>query len=337
MKKFFLRALQALFTVGILAWVFHDPAKRAQMASAFAKADPNWMLIGLPVAFAGEVANILRWRLLMQVQGMHLSWGRTVLLFFVGLFFNLFMPGYTGGDFARLFYLLREFPEKKKGAVLTIVMDRTIGILALVLTAGATTVLRWGWLQQTPQAAVLLWTLVAMLVGFVVALFASVVLSHESVARRLPAHFPFRERVLETAEAYHLFAQSKKLTLYAFLLSFPVLFSFYGAFYCAARAVHATVSLLDMFSIMPVVTVIISLPITPSGVGFRESLIEILLRDLCGVPNELGVLVSLLGFSFFVLFGLLGGIAYLFYAPPGRHASWREIESEVEQAHHLAE
>ena len=103
-------------------------------------------------------------------------------------------------------------------------------------------------------------------------------------------------------------------------------------FYCAAQAVHASVSFLDMITIMPIVTSIISLPITPGGVGFRESLFEILLSDLCNVPREVGVLISLLGFSYFVLFGMIGGICYLFYSPRGR-ARWREMQGEVERVH----
>src|SRR5258706_1570594 len=167
MKKALIRTLQAVFTIGILIWVFHSPEKRAQMAAAFTQADGHWMLIGLPVALTGEIANIIRWKILLRVQGMHLSWPRIAQLFFVGLFFNLFMPGYTGGDFARLYYLMREFPDKKKESVLTVVMDRLIGMAALVLTALLTTVLRWHWLQKTPQATVLLWVLLSMLIGFV--------------------------------------------------------------------------------------------------------------------------------------------------------------------------
>src|SRR6476620_5812122 len=168
MKNAVIRTFQAAFTIAILIWLFHDPQKRAQMAGAFSKADQTWLLIGLPVALIGEVANIVRWQILMRVQGMYMSWRRATMLFFVGLFFNLFMPGYTGGDFARLYYLMREFPDKKKEAILTVVMDRLIGMAALVLTAALTTVLRWQWLQRTPQAAVLLYVLVGMLIGFIV-------------------------------------------------------------------------------------------------------------------------------------------------------------------------
>ncbi len=174
----------------ILIWLFHSPEKRAQMANAISKADSTWLLIGLPVALVGEVANIVRWQILMRVQGMYMSWRRATMLFFVGLFFNLFMPGYTGGDFARLYYLMREFPDKKKEAILTIVMDRLIGMAALVLTAALTTILRWQWLQRTPQAAVLLYVLIGMLIGFVIITAGSFAVDWFQAAEQVAGTFP---------------------------------------------------------------------------------------------------------------------------------------------------
>jgi uncharacterized protein (TIRG00374 family) len=332
MKKALIRTFQAVFTIGILIWVFHRPEIRNGMLAAITKANHVWLWIGLPVALVGEIANIMRWQILMRVQGMFMSWRRAIVLFFVGLFFNLFMPGYTGGDFARLFYLMKEFPEQKKEAILTIVMDRLIGMLALIVTAGITTGLRWNWLQRTPQASFLLWILLLMVGGFILVTGASFAITGLRLLSKLPERFPFRARLVETSEAYHLFARDKKSLLFAFLLSFPVLFSFYGAFYCTAKALGATVSLLDMSSIMPIVTAIISVPITPGGIGFRESLLEILLQNLCGVPNEIGVLVSLLGASYFILFGIVGGICYQFYAPR-QHSRWRDMQETVREAH----
>src|SRR5258708_17683032 len=153
MKKALIRTAQAIFTIAILIYLFSSPEKRAQMGAAFSRADPHWMLIGLPVAFVGEIANIIRWKILLRVQGMRIGWLRLAQLFFVGLFFNLFMPGYTGGDFARLFYSMREFPDRKKEAVLTIVMDRLIGMLALVSTPLVTPIFPWPLLPQTPPAS----------------------------------------------------------------------------------------------------------------------------------------------------------------------------------------
>jgi glycosyltransferase 2 family protein len=336
MNKALIRVFQAAFTIGILIWVFHDPHKRGLMGAAFGRADVNWLALGLPVALVGEVANIARWQILMRVQGMYLSWQRATMLFFVGLFFNLFMPGYTGGDFARLYYLMREFPNKRKEAVLTIAMDRLIGIAALMLTAILTTALRWQWLQKTPQATVLLWVLISMLIGFAIMMVGSFLIAGLKLVNRLPRHFPFRDHVVEISDSFRLFQKTPQSLVWALLLSFPVLFSFYGVFYCSAQAYHAGVSLLDMCTIMPIVTAIISLPISPSGIGFRETLFEILLRDLCNVPNAVGVIISLIGFAYFVLFGIAGGVIYLFYAPR-KHPKWSDMQTEVDEAHEMSE
>jgi uncharacterized protein (TIRG00374 family) len=195
-----------------------------------------------------------------------------------------------------------------------------------------TTGTRWSWFQRTPQASLLLWVLVIMVTGFVLITVGSFTITSLRLLDKLPEKFPLRSRLVETSEAYHLFARAKKSLLYAFLLSFPVLFSFYGAFYCTAKALGANVSFLDISSIMPIVTTIISVPITPGGIGFRESLLEILLNDLCGVPSEVGVLISLLGAFYFVLFGIVGGICYMFYAPR-QHPRWGQMEETVRRAH----
>src|SRR5260370_29870516 len=192
MKKALVRTLQAVFTIGILIWVLHSPEKRAQMAAAFTQADGHWMLIGLPVALTGEIANIIRWKILMRVQGMYLSWPRIAQLFFVGLFFNLFMPGYTGGDFARLYFSMREFPDRKKEVILTIVMDRLIGMLALVVAAVSTTALRWQLVQPNPPTFFFLLILSFFFVGFTVISVGSFFVRGLKLAHPFPRHTPFR-------------------------------------------------------------------------------------------------------------------------------------------------
>ena len=66
-----------------------------------------------------------------------------------------------------------------------------------------------------------------------------------------------------------------------------------------------------MVTIMPIVNAITGLPISLSGIGVRESLLEVLLKDLCNLPAAIGVSISVIGYSYFVLFGVIGGIIYL--------------------------
>jgi uncharacterized membrane protein YbhN (UPF0104 family) len=110
-KKFFFGICRLAVTIGILLWVFRSPDLRENITEAFAKADPIWILIGLPVALGGELADILRLDVLMRVQGMILPWGSMMRMLFIGLFFNLIMPGNTGSISARLYFFVHEISK----------------------------------------------------------------------------------------------------------------------------------------------------------------------------------------------------------------------------------
>ena len=279
-KNVFFGICRVAVTIAILLWVFRSPDLRENIKESFAKADPIWILIGLPVALGGELADILRLSVLMRVQGMVLPRGLMLRMLFIGLFFNLIMPGNTGSISARLYFLFTEFPNRKKEAVLTLVMDRLISVTALAITSFTTTLLRWNWLQRTTEASVLLWILILLMTGSVILTAGSFVITGFNLLSKIPANFPIRRQLIEAADAYRLFARDKKSLSYALLLSLPTLFLFYGTFYCAGRALGSRISFLDMVTIMPIVNAITGLPISLSGIGVRESLLEVLIKDL---------------------------------------------------------
>jgi uncharacterized protein (TIRG00374 family) len=314
-KKVFFGICRVAVTIAILLWVFRSPDLRENIKESFAKADTIWILIGLPVALGGELADILRLSVLMRVQGMVLPRGLMLRMLFIGLFFNLIMPGNTGSISARLYFLFTKFPNRKKEAVLTLVMDRLISVSALAITSFTTTLLRWNWLQRTAEASVLLWILILLMTGSVILTAGSFVITGFNLLSKIPTNFPIRRQLIEAADAYRLFARNKKSLSYALLLSLPTLFLFYGTFYCAGRALGSRISFLDMVTIMPIVNAITGLPISLSGIGVRESLLEVLLKDLCNLPPAIGVSISVIGYSYFVLFGVIGGIIYLLHIP----------------------
>ena len=54
-------------------------------------------------------------------------------------------------------------------------------------------------------------------------------------------------------------------------------------------------------------------PLTLSGVGVREKIFQVLLNQFDGTPASLAVLISLTFFMTTIVWGMLGGIIYLFY------------------------
>jgi uncharacterized membrane protein YbhN (UPF0104 family) len=175
MKKILITIFQVSVTVGVLYWVYHDPNRRAQMVEALRHAEYRWVLMSMLAYFVVEAAAAFRWNVLLKVQNIHLSVPRLTGLFFIGLFYNQFLPGGTGGDIIKSYYLLKETPDKKAGALLAVVFDRFIGLVALVAVTAALIASRYDFLSQKPETRNLLWLLLILLsasVAFLVATYA---------------------------------------------------------------------------------------------------------------------------------------------------------------------
>jgi uncharacterized protein (TIRG00374 family) len=151
MKKTLVALFQIAVTVGVLFWVFHDPQKRGQMGVALRMADYRWIAGAILAYLVVEFAAGVRWHILLKVQRIHLSIPRVSGLFLIGMFYNQFLPGGTGGDLIKSYLLLKETPGKATGALLAVVFDRMVGLVALITITGALIGLRYGWLTQLPE------------------------------------------------------------------------------------------------------------------------------------------------------------------------------------------
>src|SRR5258708_4573722 len=163
MKKVLLTLFQIAVTVGMLIWVFHDPNQRAKMAEALRTADYRWVGAGILAYILVEVFAAFRWQILLRVQKIRLSFPRIAALFFIGMFYNQFLPGGTGGDIIKSYLLLKETPDKKAGALLAVVFDRLIGLVALVTITATLVGFRYRWITQTPETRHLVWLLMLLL------------------------------------------------------------------------------------------------------------------------------------------------------------------------------
>ena len=239
MKKILVAVLQIAVTVAVLFWVFHDPQKRAQMAVALRMADYRWIVAALVCYFVVELAAGIRWWILLKVQQIHLSIARVAGLFLIGMFYNQFLPGGTGGDIMKSYLLLKETPGKATGALLAVVFDRMVGLVALISITGVLIALRYDWLTQLQETKHLVWLLVAILSGAVLMLVTSFVVSGFHLAHKLPERFPGREKLIELSAAYHLYARHWRATLAAFGASIVAHLATFGTFLCVAYAFRA--------------------------------------------------------------------------------------------------
>jgi len=88
----------------------------------------------LPIPFLmifGLYVTTLRWRLLLQSQKISISLWNCFRLNFVSYFFSVVLPGGTGGDFLKMYYLGKWCKGYRVSAISTVVFDRIMGLVGL--------------------------------------------------------------------------------------------------------------------------------------------------------------------------------------------------------------
>jgi len=336
MKKILVTVFQVAITIALLYWVYHDPNRRAQMAEALRHAHYSWIVIGILAYVIVEIAAAFRWHVLLKVQGIHLSFWRLSGLFLIGMFYNQFLPGGTGGDIIKSYYLLKETPDKKAGALLAVVFDRIIGLVALVAITGTLIGLRYDFLSQTPETRQLLWILLVVLGVSIAGLLTTFVITGFRLFHSLPLRFPGREKLIEVSAAYHLYARHWRATLVAFGSSIVAHLATFATFLSVAYSLRANVKIVDFFAVMPIERTISAMPISFAGIGWREKVLQIMLHGVCGVPEATAILVGSLSFLIILICCLPGAVVYFFYKPSVAvaHVKLREMEKEIAVLEH---
>jgi len=306
-----LTGLQVVVTVGLLWWLFHDPQRRTAMWNALETADWRWMIAALASAGLCELFGILRWQLFLKMLHVHVRLSEVSRLFFIGAFFNQFLPGTTGGDVVRVIYLMRDHPEHRTAGFLSVAIDRLLAVLVLVAMGLGFAWSRSAWFASSFAVGNTMKVFAIVLFVIGIGLIASFFLTSRHLVGRLPERFPMRAQIVKLSTLWQLCIENRTEALLGAIYTVPMLLFYFGAFYFVALAFTAKVTFLDMTSIMPLVTAISSLPISLNGIGVREGLFDQLLHELCGLAQGTGVLISITGMFVYLVWGLPGGVFYL--------------------------
>lgn len=121
-----------------IIWVYQkedDVPRYVILWQSFVKMGP-WFFGGIILTFiVSQVILASRWWLLLRTQGVHLNIRTAIRLHFLGLFYNNAMPGSIGGDLVRSWYVTKH-THRKFEAVLSIFVDRFVGLVSSLLMAG---------------------------------------------------------------------------------------------------------------------------------------------------------------------------------------------------------
>ena len=104
------------------------------LADTFRSINLGIFALVLGVFIISQVIVGLRWWLLLRSQSIFIRFWAAVRLYFLGWFYNNFMPGSMGGDIVRAVYVTKH-TDKKFEAVLSVFVDRVIGLSSTLIIA----------------------------------------------------------------------------------------------------------------------------------------------------------------------------------------------------------
>jgi uncharacterized protein (TIRG00374 family) len=328
--------LQTLVSALIIAWLMRI-VDWHQVWSNVRTMDPVWIAAGLACFTPVLLIVSWRWRMLLGVHGVHLSYWRIFELTMISQFFSAMGIGTTGGDVIKIFYAARAVPQRQAAVAFTVIVDRVIGMVALLLFGVALSIPNLGLLlsQHETRVATATFYLFA-LVGVTASLLACIgpFVVKVQTLRSLVKKLPLIHRGASLFMVYEHTARAFGTNFLALAGSLPshVCGTLMG--YCVLRAMHLQPApdFLAACGIIAIVNMLIALPVSVAGLGVRESL-YIMFLALLGVDRDHAFAFSITCFALNLLWSLAGGPFYFLYrhethTPPPDVAEVEPIFSE---------
>jgi len=299
LKKSIIHLIKIVVSAGLLSWLIYSIDWPA-LLEVFKTAEPGWLLLaGVFVVFS-LVVSVEKWSLVLRAEGINLPWRQLWKAYWIGIFFNNFLPSSIGGDGIRVFLVGRSI-SNMAGAASSVIIERLLAAIGLALTgliAGLIAGSSWqvGWIF-----------IFLIIVSNGLLLFVTLGRIPAWAARRGGRVSGFICGFLSHGQA--LRGQGKMIIKVGFL---SVLFQLtvVAVNYAIFRSLHVdTLGWWDLVYIIPAISAIAMIPIGINGYGIREGAYVLLLATY-GVAGSAALAASLL-FAVLVSFcSLYGGLLW---------------------------
>jgi hypothetical protein len=249
------------------------------------------------------VLRAYRWQVLLQIQKLEVPLSRLTSLYFIGTFFNSVLPTGFGGDVVRMYELTKQSDQGTE-SVSTVLVDRLCGFVVLFIMASLALPFSYRLIPPLVSAMIVGITVLTLL-GVWMALSDGVWswLSAVPLVKRLIG-MPKVQQFRFSLAAYRTRAISGALLA---SLAFNVLLMVFN--YLIALALGIRISPWYFLIFIPIISFLLTLPVSVSGLGVREGG-YVLLFGQAGVPSSLAFALSLCVYAAAVATGLIGGLLY---------------------------
>lgn len=311
MKNILLQCLKVLFAVGIIYWLVQSD--KLNFSALRNLLQPSTLICAILLILINFLLASERWRILLSSQNIHPPIWATFKLSLIGNFFNFAMPGGVGGDVVKAFYFAKDNPGSRVVALTSVLMDRVLGLFAMILMAFFVMLVDLEHILKTPTLTTLFIFISALSFGFFTAL--SVIFSGYIYSRRwihkVISLLPLRVKLLKVYESLHLYGKDKKRLVWVLLLSFVAQTSSVLFLALVGKAANFDVNLWTYLLVAPLGFMATAIPISPAGVGVGQAAFYFLFNLYLQRDSEIGpTVITAFQIATFTV-SLLGAVFYL--------------------------
>ena len=315
MKSFFINknikfALKLIFPVVVLVY-WAQTLDFQLIKSHIIQADLRFLLASLIVISLRNVIGGYRCSVLLKYNKLDYPVMTLSKHYFIGNFFNLFLPAVVGRDIVRGFYLYTSSSGKKE-TITSIVLESFIGLAALVLLSVLSVVMAVFLGFDTVESSIVRAIFIAFGICCIFAAAFFYVKTDRLFDRLIPvvARTKFKP-VISFFRDVMKYNKTPVTLWYILIISF--LFQLIGviSIYLLALSLGSTTTFINFLILLPIIWVISMLPVSINGLGVRE-VSFVFLFDTVGMVEEMAVAICVFWILQTFALGLIGAVLFIF-------------------------
>lgn len=316
-KHILLMVLKTAVAIGLLATLFYygniDPGSILALHRS-----PTVVATVAVLAFGTVPLNAFRWKLILHALKVRIPFVSLLHIQCIGTAFNQILFGPVSADVVRGLYAWRTLGERASAIAVSLVIDRIIGLIGLLIIGDAVIALRLRRVMEVPELAALLIPFAIASAAFVAVGAAALIAP--GILNRIRRLVSGRRRIADLLVSCHDMSvqfRQRPGTLAATLLVTIVghLFAISALVLIACQLKIGTLSAADYFTASPLAHLVNALPLTPGGLGVGETAFDRICNWLGGSSGIAYASVFFAYRAITTLVFLLGFISFVIYKP----------------------
>jgi glycosyltransferase 2 family protein len=315
MKKTAVTILKFAVSFGILVLIAFKVDTR-ELWNILKQAHIGYYLAAILVYYIVQIFSAYRWFLLLKPINLKTRFAKILSFYYLGMYFNFFLPTAIGGDAVRVYYLHKE-EKKLSQSTTSVFLDRDLGMAALLIMATLVSTLAGTRINGVALAPI--FGLIS--IAFAAANLAIFYRPTYNLLHRILKYTRMKsvdEKIENLFSSVNSYRGQSKLINGAMALSFLIQIGGVFANVLIAKAIDLETAngWFDFMVFIPAISLISMNPLSVAGTGWREYSYQIFFQSVALGDPTLGAAkataLGLLWLGLIVATSLPGGIIYIF-------------------------